>query len=1220
MIEVYQKLKFLAFIVGAVILFSTQANAVENKINHSYTDDLKRSLEFNEQIIKPATIELNKNNSNLVKIIAKEPIKYNLKGLFLSNQDNVFDLVTTFTDGTQNIITEAFDNQKGLFFTNRNEQPFVTPTEAFLKLPKLSYPITGYLTKGESLEVIRNQQQIIYLLANEDFAYSLEGLLLMPGANIIEIKHNLIDNTSQRIIDKYMVYGEFIPYQAPVEKKTANAQDLLLIPDLKSSPPVKEIVKPVVQSPPKTKKLDQEEQFKQDLQELSALKPKVKPPKKAEVKGPTEDDELTTKPTKIKSFLSAIAGGDKETTIQEKPLKDYDSSQKFTRPSLENEIVIELRIRNTVLDRAFMALESDDGSLFIPLDRLSKLLDMAIEIKGNQAKGWVFDKSNIFEIDLDNQTAENKYGTIQLAENSAFKEDGEIFVEIGTLSYLLPFDLEINWRKLIIEIISKDNFPFEERLIRRGKWKIAESRQEIAQEKVRPKQKTPYSIFIPPSVDLDNNLNWDKSKNKFVNNNQLNFAGDLLYGTLNSNLAFQDKNLMRMRLNYSRTDEDGGALPLLKTTQMEMGDIRIPGISTFSSGAEAIGFRATNRKLGTTSIFSNTTVEGDVPVGWDVELYRNGELVGFFDGSKGGRYVFENIGMLRNGNVFEIVKYGPHGEVEREMKNYLVPLDVVPPGGTEWELAGGLGNAALEGKKNRQTEETAAWYFNLEHGINNYLIASFESERNADSKTLRNALGSTIVFNKTTLKPRIFFDDGDLRGLAFNVIRKIGKTSSWTFDGDQRFKNKEGTVDSNYNWNLRSRLNIPLVKNSGYFEIRAKENLNNIIETQTETGFRTRVRTFNLAQKIIYEDKINKWSSNSSLRSTNGVFFSPNFDFNLVKSEDKNLETTIKTSFRRNITPDTKATLAINAPLEMMKQASISSGITTKLGAADLGLSGSINNQGAASVNLSLRVGLGYDHESKKYRLLKHGVSSNGWAKVKMHLDHNSKGDFKQLEGVKLKGQKETTSKDGKIFVSGLTPGRSVSLSIDRGSLEDPYLTPLEENYWVRPRAGVMETVDMIVAVTGEVEGRLLMFDLEEEQEKELAGVEVLLMEEGESGRVVAKVRSEFDGYYLFEGVKPGKYLVKPSDEHVKLIQAKDIDPIEVTVKPGGDIVEGVDIKLPRNGLILNSNGNGKSKHDSGEQSHEPLKIIPQPSNSENISEDYQDNDSIFEEEELENF
>ena len=1179
-----------ALILGAVLCFSAfNVNAEES---HYY--DIKRTLEFAGQITRPAVLTINRNDINLAKITAAEPVKYNLQGLFLNNGSNIFDKVTLFNDGLQNIVTEAFDNE-GLVFSNKDDQPIITPTEAFLKLPKIPYALKGYLAKGEKIEVLRNNQLLISLEANDYMSYNLAEILLVPDINIIQVKHYLHNGTITELSDNFKVYGDFIPYQPPIVKpqivkkvEPTKTSDLLVENtniDNNDKQPLKTQTKNIKKP---EKSLTKEEKLAKDIAEIESLKPKVKPPKKAETGGKTEDDDLALKqhrvitPTKAdKSKAKSESETSSEGSVDnKKELLKQISDKVFVRPEFEDELVVELRVGDTILDRSFPARESDDGDIFIPLTYFTKLLSIAVDVNKNKASGWVFDKSNIFEIDLINQTGKNKTETIKLSKNAAFEEKGEIFVEIQTLSYLLPFDLEMNWRRLSIMIIASDNFPFQQKMIRRTNWKLAEVRDEIYSEQLKPKQKTEYSTFIPPSIDFNSSLNWSNQNNKFAKSDTINTAGDLLYGTLSSNLTFSDSEITRMRLNYSRIDEDGGAIAPIKATKMEMGDIRIPGISSFTSGVEAVGFRATNQKIGATSIFSNTTIEGEAPIGWDIELYRNGELVGFFDGSNGGRYVFENIGMLRNGNVFEIVKYGPHGEIEREIKNYLVPSDVVPPGKFRWDIAGGLGNASLEGQNNNK-QEAAAWYAHTEYGINNFLIASFENEKSPESNTLKSALGLTTVLNKTTLRPRLFFDELNLKGIAVNSITKVGKQASLTFDGDKRFKDKEGLVEGSHLWNLKSRFNTPIGKNQAYFELRALEKLDNTIETVSEASIRTKVKTFNISQTLAYEDGIDsKWLSNSSLRSTNGVFYSPNLDLDLVKPESGDLETTLKTSFRRS-TGKYIATLGITTPFNDMDKASISSGVSTKIGSGDLGISGLINYNGDASVGLSFRIGLGYDYENKKYQTMKHGVSSSGWAKVKMHLDKNGKG-LQPIEGVKLRGQKDVeTSKDGHAIVSGLAPGKSINLSIDRGTLDDPFLTPLEENYWVRPRAGVMESVDMIVSITGEVEGKLFMFDVEEDEEQELAGVEVLLLESGASGRVVAKVRSEFDGYYLFDGVKPGKYIVKPSDEHLKLIKAKDVEPIEITVKPGGDLVEGVDIKLPRNGLSLNGNdGSNKNNND----------------------------------------
>ncbi len=61
------------------------------------------------------------------------------------------------------------------------------------------------------------------------------------------------------------------------------------------------------------------------------------------------------------------------------------------------------------------------------------------------------------------------------------------------------------------------------------------------------------------------------------------------------------------------------------------------------SSSSGRGAEVTNRPLFNPVAFDRTRFEGDLPTGWDAELYRNGELIAFSRSDGSQRYVFDNV-------------------------------------------------------------------------------------------------------------------------------------------------------------------------------------------------------------------------------------------------------------------------------------------------------------------------------------------------------------------------------------------------------------------------------------------------------------------------------------------------------------------------------------------------------------------------------------------------
>ena len=110
-----------------------------------------------------------------------------------------------------------------------------------------------------------------------------------------------------------------------------------------------------------------------------------------------------------------------------------------------------------------------------------------------------------------------------------------------------------------------------------------------------------------------------------------------------------------IRLRAYRSDPDGSLLGPLKATHFGFGDVE--GFDTRLTGTAASGRGAviTNRPLTAQAAFDRTHFEGDLPSGWEAEIYRNGELLGFAKANSSNRYVFDDVQLLYGENTIQIM-------------------------------------------------------------------------------------------------------------------------------------------------------------------------------------------------------------------------------------------------------------------------------------------------------------------------------------------------------------------------------------------------------------------------------------------------------------------------------------------------------------------------------------------------------------------------------------
>ena len=88
----------------------------------------------------------------------------------------------------------------------------------------------------------------------------------------------------------------------------------------------------------------------------------------------------------------------------------------------------------------------------------------------------------------------------------------------------------------------------------------------------------------------------------------------------------------------------------LHATHFGVGDVE--GFDSRLTGSSVSGRGAviTNRPLTARTAFGHTRFEGDLPTGWEAEIYRNDEFLGFTSRTSDQRYVFDDVQLLYGEN------------------------------------------------------------------------------------------------------------------------------------------------------------------------------------------------------------------------------------------------------------------------------------------------------------------------------------------------------------------------------------------------------------------------------------------------------------------------------------------------------------------------------------------------------------------------------------------
>jgi hypothetical protein len=259
----------------------------------------------------------------------------------------------------------------------------------------------------------------------------------------------------------------------------------------------------------------------------------------------------------------------------------------------------------------------------------------------------------------------------------------------------------------------------------------------------------------------------------------------------------------------------------------------------------------------------------------------------------------------------------------------------------------------------------------------------------------------------------------------------------------------------------------------------------------------------------------------------------------------------------------------------------VSAGLNWRTEPAIVGLDLNVATTGTIQAGLSLGFGLSREPEADRWAMSADPTAREGTLWARAFLDRDLDGRFgpgdEPLPGVEFEsdGLRLPGATDARgVALLHLAPDQHVEVALRPESLEDPSWVPAREGVRLVPRSGRGLELDFPVVATGEVEGRTLLRLREGSQE--IANVSVQLV--AGDGRVAAEVRSEFDGAFLFERVRPGPYTLRVAPEQAARLHLLSPPEKGIAVR-SGDSVRGLDLVLEKRGDL----GDGSDGGDGGD-------------------------------------
>jgi hypothetical protein len=776
--------------------------------------------------------------------------------------------------------------------------------------------------------------------------------------------------------------------------------------------------------------------------------------------------------------------------------------------------------------------------------------DIAVRLdkQSRRATGWAFEEGHTLTIDRTTNTEQIKNLSRKVAPDDIRDTPEGWCVATTAVSRWLGVTLEADTGNALLIIKSDKKLAPQLAAERRARVAKAAPVFDLAS---LPHTKAPFKGVKPPAIDVVASLGAVRDRlsgNRLDAQYEIYASGEIGPVAYDARLSSDRSGVpANLRLRAYRTDPDAGLLGPLKATHVAAGDVQ--GLSTALVAQSSVGrgFLVTNRPIDRPQSFDRTDFRGELPRGWDAELYRNGQLLAFANDRADGRYEFLDVALLYGQNRFEVVLYGPQGQIRRDVKSVPVGLDSIPPKKT-WYWAGveeegrdllNLANAPVFGRHGWRGS------FGLERGLNtktsiaataHSLFLDGIGRRNFGEVALRRAIGPALAE---------FSAAADVTGgrafraqaLAQIGTSNVGIETIWVgggFRSDRILRDVTGihaiTLDHFFG---KGRTSIPV-----HLDARLITRAGGDSTLELTSRASANLGRMSLTGEIAYRDERRKFGPDPPPLVEAGLLANARVGKIRLRGEAR-FRIAPETQFQSaNLVGEWSAGGSLVRPAEwraevgydrVLSRARAGLGYIRKFDRFALNVNGEVASDGSVAGGLSVAFSLGPDPRAGGgVRLTSDKLASTGTALVRVYRDANMNGrrDFgeRMEKGAQISAGRipveNLTDANGEVIVDGLEPFQPVLIGVDGSSLPDPLVQPSTPGMVMTPRPGVPMTIEIPLVSTGDVDGTLVRSG-----GGSLEGVDLELVDA--EGRVLARTRSDFDGFFIFEGVPYGRYSVR---------------------------------------------------------------------------------------------
>ncbi|WP_285164633.1 carboxypeptidase regulatory-like domain-containing protein [Shewanella goraebulensis] len=763
-----------------------------------------------------------------------------------------------------------------------------------------------------------------------------------------------------------------------------------------------------------------------------------------------------------------------------------------------------------------MFIYQNDGVVYLPMQFLADILMMPLqtEMYPLSLTGWYLTTDNPVEINqgLMRFTAQNS--DCEHSATQVYFDDWDLYLDISVVKQITGLEIKFDHARQMLEITENTLVPLSQLLARQKRYQQFNDQQKANTPTNQRHINTQYANLGDLALHADLGV----SQRKQTDTQEPRFDGFIQARThLLGHSAYA---------GYSWSDY-GESLNAYIEKQMadtwvnyyRLGSIDSHNLALVSSSNTGEGV-VINAGDAFTDDIRYLVIDGELEPGWDVELYRNGGLIGVQRITDNGQYRFEQVPYYIGLNQYQLRFFGPNGETRTESFSKLLDPSQMKANSF------GMNFGAMQREQDnlKQVYASANWAVtdNFTAGL-----AIIEQQISKDKWLFNPTVTLNLLTDNSVWQLNL---TGNKTGTAANLIAqgsnelidwqtewaKYNDFESWDNQDNQLKQlasvNLSGNLEhTNMSWALSGRWQDQNLGSDSLFIAATVAGQLQHLSLSNELSWQNIASSEVWANRLALSGRIDDWY----LRSYADLALIPDTELTQLVSN-------VSTSF----------TDSSNYQFEVRYQPMASAEVTVKnslsyfLDASTLRFSVENDSEGDWFAQFKWSSSALLIAADNTWLLDRVSHLNTGSVKIIAFQDDNNNGLFDDNElamsGLQFSGHTNADSEtddNGQLLITHIQTSRPHKLVLNERSLPDPFLLPLNSTLIIQAHPGNVAEVLFPVLFTAELDGEVFYDD-----GVAAKGIPITLIDKQEAKY---HARVEYDGVFIFEQLVPGEYQIE---------------------------------------------------------------------------------------------